>query len=297
MTPVSTVLSSAPDAVATPQQDRTLTDPSSEPTRLVDALLGSVLLFGWVPAVAPSFLSLGLAATSALVLVATTRPPARRLSGPPHRLGWLTPYVLGTFAFVLLVTVLTPDDSIFGWQKRALRLVLIFAYLAFLATGRIHLPSVVRGMAVGLAVNAGLFFAGLAPDNYGKYLSGFLLDKNQAGLSYAVVGLLFAGLQPSHRRRNLVLGVTAALVWTTGSRASLAALACGIAWMVLAHRFGRFGRLVLAVAIALFVHTLEASYARVGVFADRNGTDFLRSRIDGASRTGRGPASARGTGP
>lgn len=281
-----------------PASDGVLAAPHREPTRLVDAALGAVVLWSFVPPGAPSSLSVGLTAMAVLVLVGTTRPPTLRLSGMPHRLGWLVPVLLATFVWLVLVTLSSPDESLYGWEKRALRLVLVTAFLLSLVTGRVHYPSVVRGAAAGLVGNAFLFFAGLAPANYGALLSGYLMDKNQAGLSYTVVGLLYAGLQDRPGRRALVLAATGALVWTTGSRTSLAALVCGAAWLVLAPHLGRLWRLVLAGGLAAFVEIAERQYARVGVFADRYGSDVLRERIDAASwlKTEASPPWGRGLG-
>ena len=57
-------------------------------------------------------------------------------------------------------------------------------------------------MAVGLLGNAVLFFAGVAPARTGRCITGFLLDKNQAGLAYAVVGVLLLGLTTNAGARS-----------------------------------------------------------------------------------------------
>ena len=252
---------------------------ASEPTRLLDFLLGTLALLAWVPPEVPASVSLGLIAVTALVVLASLRPPAWGRTGL-RRLVVAAVVVLG---YVASLSVLTADESLYGWPKRALRLALILLFLASIVSGRLHYPSVVRGMAVGLLGNAVLFYAGLAPALYGDYLSGFLLDKNVAGLVYLVVGLLLAGLVSTRLRRALVLLATSAAVWGTGSRTSLAALGCALAWFWLRPRLRPWGRLVLAGALALAVRLLEVDFARVGVFSDRVGSDNLRARIDAAS--------------
>jgi hypothetical protein len=268
------------EAPAAPGPDPALLDPGHQPTRTPDFVLGALALAAWLPPRFPQFLSLGLVALAGFIVLASLRRPARPLVG----LRWLPSALVALLAWTALVSMVSADDSLYGWQKRELRLALVAVYLLVLLTGRIHYASVVRGMAAGLALNAVLFFAGAAPAPYGEFLSGFILDKNQAGLAYSVVGLLLAGLVSSRRRMVLILAVSAALVWTTGSRTSLAALTCGIAWFLLRPRLSRAGRLVLALALAGFITVLENDYARIGVFADRGGTDWFRARIDAASK-------------
>ena len=251
---------------------------ASEPTRALDFVLGALTLVAWVPPDAPTALSLGLTALAALVVLASLRRPAWRTG-----LGWLVVAAVTLLAYVVSLSLLSTDASLFGWQKRALRLLLVLLFVVSLVSGRLHYPSLVRGMAAGLLANAVLFYAGLAPALYGAYLSGFLLDKNVAGLAYLVVGLLLAGLTSSVVRRNVVLLATTAAVWGSGSRTSLAALGCALVWFWLRPRLRPWGRILLAAALALAVRLAEVDFAQVGVFVERVGSDNLRARIDAAS--------------
>jgi hypothetical protein len=260
------------------EKDPALMDPGGQPVRLLDFTLGALVLMAFSRGLGP--LSVGLVALGLLVGVALFRTPTRPL-GP---LSWLPAVMIVAISYLMLVSVITPDHSLGGWPKRALRLTLVGLYLVTLVTGRVHYPSVVRGMAFGLMANAAAFFAGLAPHPYGSYLSGWVLDKNQAGLMYAVVALLFVGLVRSRTRQALVLVVASGLVWTTGSRTSIAALAFGTVWFLLRDRLSVFGRLVLGGAIAFGVQFLTEDYSQVGVFADREGSDWFRSQIDAASQ-------------
>ncbi len=265
----------SPAAVA-----RRMRDLASEPTRALEFLLGAFALVAWVPPRLPYVVASGLIAVGALVALASLRPP----TWGPAMPRWLLPAAAALIAYVVGLSMLTPDGSLYGWQQRALRLLLVVLFLYSMVSGRLHYPSLVRGLAVGLLGNAVLFYAGLAPANYGAYLSGFLLDKNVAGLAYAVVGLLTAGLVPTRTRRVLVLLATSAAVWGTGSRTSLAALGCALIWLWLRPRLGPWGRLLLAGALAVLVRLLEVDFAQVGVFAERVGSDELRARIDAASQ-------------
>jgi hypothetical protein len=139
-------------------------------------------------------------------------------------------------------------------------------------------------MAVGLLGNAVLFFAGVAPAPYQQYLTGFLLDKNQAGLAYTVVGVLLLGVTTNTRRQIPIAVVCAALVWASGSRTSITAFVCALVWFVLRPRLGVPARLVLAAVFAIAIPFVQEKYGQAGEFTDRVGTDLFRARIDAASQ-------------
>ena len=251
-----------------------------EPTRFADFALGAVALFAVLVPRAPGGFSVGQVALVGLIALSLTRRPTRSLAG----LKWFPWAVAALLGYLALVSMTGPDQSLFGWPKRALRLVLVVTALFVIVSGRIHFPSLVRGMAAGLLGNAVLFFAGVAPAPYGRLLSGYLLDKNQAGLAYTVVGVLLIGVTTDRRRQVAVVVVTSALVWTTGSRTSLAALACALVWFALRPRLNVLGRLGLGAAIALALPFVQEKYGQAGEFADRVGTDWFRARIDAASQ-------------
>lgn len=251
-------------------------DEAHEPTRLVDFLLGSVVLVAvGIPGL-PATFGVGLLAVVAIVALATVRRPARRLDG----ISWLPALAAVTLVYLALVSLSSPDLSLYGWPKRALRLALLVLFLLTMVAGRVHLPSLIRGAAIGLLANLGLFYAGLTPARYGDLLTGLLLDKNQAGLSYTIVGLLLLGI--THRRRDqlLILLVTCASVWATGSRTSLAALALGLVWLAVRQRLNLALRLVVVGLMVAAVPFIEDNYARIGSFAERVGSDTFRARID-----------------
>ena len=228
---------------------------------------------------APGGFLVGQVAVAALIALSITRRPTRSLTG----LKWLPWAAVGMLGYLVLISMSGPDLSLFGWPKRALRLALVLTALMVVVSGRIHYPSLVRGMAVGLLGNAVLFFAGVAPAPY-RRPAGFLLDKNQAGLAYTVVGVLLLGLTTDRRRQVAIVVATSALVWATGSRTSLAALACALVWFALRPRLNVAGRLVLAAVFAVALPFVQEKYGQAGEFADRVGTDWFRARIDSASQ-------------
>jgi hypothetical protein len=263
-----------------------------EPTRFADFFLGAVALFAVLVPRAPGAFSVGQVALLGLIALSITRRPTRSLA-PLAWLPWAAAAVLG---YLALNSISGPDLSLFGWPKRALRLALVLTALLVVVSGRIHYPSLVRGMAVGLLGNAGLFFAGVAPAPYGRLLSGYLLDKNQAGLAYTVVGVLLLGLTTDRRRQVAIVAVTSALVWVTGSRTSMAALGCAVVWFALRPRLNVPSRLGLAAVFAVALPFVQEKYGQVGQFADRVGTDWFRARIDAASQAKLGHAPWHGQG-
>lgn len=182
------------------------------------------------------------------------------------------------------------------WLRRWIRLAIVLISLMAFLGGRIHLPSVLRGLLVGLIVNVLAFFAGLAPDTYGGFLTGWFRDKNQAGLGYVVYGILLLQLLRAGWWRFLgYLGV-GAVVWLTGSRTALGGWLVAGLWMAISPRVGAVTRYLTGFAGAALVVVLESQFARIGRFADRAGTDALRERIAEATDAKLATASRFGEG-
>lgn len=247
-----------------------------EPTRLVDAALGTVVLYAYL---LPGALSVGLVTMAALIALSVTRRPRYQLGS----LGWVAGVLFLAVGYASLISMSGPDLSFYGWEQRAVRLVGVLIFLTVLVTGRIHYPSIIRGAGVGLLMNAALFFAGIAPAPYAELLTGYLLDKNQAGLVYAVIAVLLMGVVKTTKERLAILAVFSGLLWLTGSRTSLAALACGFIWFLTRPYLVPLARLALGAVIAWAIGFVEANYATAGEFSDRAGSDQLRAWIDEAS--------------
>ena len=114
-------------------------------------------------------------------------------------------------------------------------------------------------------------------------MTGWLNDKNFSGLVYCLFGLLILSFARNKIEVIGTIAVFSGLLWATGSRTSIAAYAAGLIWIVVAHRMKTFGRITLGVALYWLIDILTSDYAQSGVFADRTGTDALRSLIDQAS--------------
>ena len=139
--------------------------------------------------------------------------------------------------------------------------------------------SVPGGLGAALALNVPLFYAGLVPAPYGSFLTGVLADKNVAGLYYAAMPVLALALVRTRRWKLILLVAAAVCVVLTGSRTSMAGFACAVLWLWLTPRMGAGLRLVLLAVLAWAVAFAEENLARIAVFADRTGTDWLRSNI------------------
>ncbi|MDO4821739.1 MAG: hypothetical protein Q4A03_06870 [Rothia sp. (in: high G+C Gram-positive bacteria)] len=189
-------------------------------------------------------------------------------------LGLLLAYVAVVSAFA------DPSEYAADWTRRLLRLLATTVLIYVIAVGQIHLRSAILGYSTALLVNAGLFFAGLAPDSYGGYLTGYLLDKNYAGLVHALFALLIMTALVKRWQQVVVLVIACFLLWETGSRTSLAALLFAYLWILLAPRLVPMGKVALLGIFWWVIGFITDDFADASVFGDRTGTDALRARID-----------------
>lgn len=217
---------------------------------------------------------------AAIIILALMRRPQVELG----KLQMIVPaLVIGLFYIGMISMFADPTEFASDWERRLLRLALTAVLILMLSSGRIDFRSAFAGLGIGMVFNAVAFFTGYAPDYYGGYLSGFFEDKNVAGMAYAVFGVLMLAVVERRWLRVLLLLGVALLVWETGSRTSIAALASGVAWVLLAPRLPVVGRWLLGLAIVLGVNEISEDFSQIGVFSDREGSDLLRSRIDAAS--------------
>lgn len=260
------------------QKAHPLLDTSS--SRILDVLLGALLVVDGISVGAGAFrLPIAEAAGVALVLLAGFRRPRRSLAN----FG-----VLGVLAFGLL-TFLAVSSTVNGiddedWVRRIFRIAVLVCLAGSFASGRLDLRGALHGMITALVINIPLFYAGLAPDTYGGVLTGILGDKNVAGLYYAVIPVLLIATTTSRRHQVLLFAFAFGGTALTGSRTSLAGLACALIWMIVSPWLGLTVRWILAIGLGLGVYWLSESLPRLGgYFDDRLGSDLLRERIQTAS--------------
>lgn len=210
-----------------------------------------------------------------LLLLASFRLPRRDLS----QYGVLALLALALVAYLVAVTVHNDLDP----TRRATRITLLILLIYAIASERIDIKSVLYGMTAGALINVPLFYAGLTPDAYGGYLTGFLGDKNVSGLFYALLPVLLVATMQRMGPKLLVLGAGFALTFLTGSRTSMAALLCAVVWILVSPYLGWALRLALGVVLGWFVSWAEVNLADLGIFGDRTGTDWFRGQIQEAS--------------
>lgn len=243
--------------------------------RLPELLMFASLIYGrHVPGIGLPFNQLMV---FMIVGYAVTRKPVFELGK------WSKLFVLFglLLAYVALVSAFAdPSEYASDWTRRLLRLVAMTALIYVIAVGQIHLRSAIIGYSTALLFNAVLFFAGLAPDTYGGYLTGYLGDKNFAGLVHAIFALLVMTALIKRWQQITVLIVSSFLLWETGSRTSLAALLFAYLWIMLAPRLIPAAKVALLGVFWWAIGFITEDFADASVFGDRTGTDALRARID-----------------
>ena len=184
----------------------------------------------------------------------------------------------------LVALIIASELHDVDWSRRGTRIALLAIFVVCLAVGRLNARSIILGLSLGLVINAALFYLGLAPDTYGGVLTGWVGDKNVAGLLLVAVPFLLLPFISRTWMVPVVVVLGGWLLFLTGSRTSLTAFAIALLWAVLSpRRHARLRAGFLALAFWFFTW-LEDNFARAFIFEDRDGTDLLRSRIDEAAR-------------
>lgn len=244
-------------------------------TRISDAVLMG--LFMVVMLVPGTPVGVHTVASAVLVGIAAFRRPVRSFDGAHWYLG-ICAAILVYLTITSYLSGVTSADV-----NRLIRISLLMLLAGFIASGRIDARSGLRGIAIALAVNVPLFYAGVTPDNYGGVLTGLLGDKNVAGLSYAIFTLLLLVLTRRVWLQVVVILGGGACVFLTDSRTSIAALAAGVLWLVVARYLNPFFKVCLGVLIYFLFEFAEENFAQAGAYVAREGSDALRERIDAAS--------------
>lgn len=197
----------------------------------------------------------------------------------------------GTFlaVFILALTFVVISSLTAGVStssdvfRRAIRILIVVALAVLIADRRIHFKSLMLGMGCGMLINALAFYAGIAPDNYGGYLTGWLIDKNVAGMYHGIVPLILFGLFTERWQRCTILLFAMPLLFLTGSRTSMGALILGVLWILFAQKANIFLKVILGFFFGWIFEWMQTNFADSSVFGDRTGTDWFREQIDIAS--------------
>ena len=257
----------------TPWAWRLPTDAVLSSTHMLDALLGGLMMFRYLPLV-PSPVPVSDLVGMLFILIMFFRHPR-------YRLGSAQVLVVGGMILLGYLVGVSFLNEV-SWLRRSVHITVLAMTAMMVGTGRASLTSILRGACIGLVLNAALFYAGAAPDSYGGLLTGYLEDKNRAGMVIGTVGVLACGFA---RRRfiPLIIVLTTAGVWLTGSRTTLGGLAAAMVWLLLRPMMtGLIPRLALGGVLAGLLNLLVDEYSQEGTFADRAGSDLLRASIDEA---------------
>lgn len=253
----------------------TLSPPGSKRQILDAVLLGLFVCDGITAPGLPGGIPVSELAAAALVGLAFFRSPTQVIGS----VSWLAPLALLLMSYLILGSMHNEAD----WVRRAVHLAIMCGVLWALTTGRVDIELALKGIAFALILNALLFYAGLAPDKYAGYLTGYLGDKNVAGLYYTIFPLLIMATLKKKNHLILCIAIGGVAIFLTGSRTSMAAYAAALFWIVLSRKLGKWARGALLVGLILTLQYLEDNFARAWIFSDRDGTDALRDRIGEAA--------------
>jgi hypothetical protein len=186
-----------------------------------------------------------------------------------------------TLVMIFLCAETFANDQSF--VKRAARITIMLILAGFIGSGRIDPVALVRGMGIGVTLNTLLYYLHVTPDPYPGCLTGFLWDKNVAGLYYSVITVLWMAMVRYDWQRLLILLIGVVEIYLTLSRTSLVGLAFGLLWLLVSRRSGIMLKIAFAGAVYFAYGFLQDRFQHIGIFADRIGSDLLRMRIDAAT--------------
>ncbi len=241
------------------------------PTEPSSTRIPELVLFACVPLSTLRFGGLPLNELAVLAMLALAA--TRRGRGQARLPYWVITLLLAIPALILLSSMMNEISP----TKRLVHLASWCVLALFLSSGRIHAPSAVRGLAVGLLLAVLAFFAGVNSGYEGR-LTGLFGDPNNAGFYLSVCGLLAFALIRAKGWRLAVFGLAVAGVVATQSRTSLMALALATAWALLTPHLPRLLSVLAGAACFVGVSRLPRDLF-LSAYADRSGSDLLRVRI------------------
>lgn len=247
----------------------------TEKTRWLTAFLGFLLVMdssdmSWWPVSVPPA-QFALAGLALLVALSVT---------VPARGTWGLTCALVVLLSVVGVSTLSTGNVVLS----RLGTIVSWVFLMYgVARGALSVGSLIRGMAWGLVAGVLYGVAFLGSSSYQGRLTGLLGDPNTAGLALASVGVLtLVFLRRSWTRCVVLLIVIAGLV-LTASRTSMLACVVAVVIVLLAHKTHP---VVMVAGVGAIMWWLSEttrsggsgeSFFERGYFADREGSDHLRT--------------------
>ncbi|MBM7051405.1 O-antigen ligase family protein [Rothia sp. ZJ1223] len=240
---------------------------------ILDFIVGSSLitigmpLFG-VPA--------GMIFVSALVFFRLFQKPAYHVP----KIGLFLAIFFISVIYISYSSYFLSGKEIEDIVSRVGRMSVVVGLVVVIADQRVNLRSFVGGLGLGLVFNAVAFYAGIAPDTYNGALSGWLGDKNVAGLYYAITPFFLYIFSKNNSQKILIFLTFLPLLWLTGSRTSIAAFMIAIMWIFFSKNLNAFLKLIFAGFVSWIFEWLQRNFADSALFGDRTGTDWFREQID-----------------
>ncbi|GAA3783784.1 O-antigen ligase family protein [Micrococcus endophyticus] len=250
-----------------------------EPLRIPELILGALLA---MEAFGVRLGPLGVPLSEAAMLLLLFLALCRRSRRDTSALG-LSAVLAGAVMVFLAVVSVNQGIPDMEWLRRWVRIAALVGLVGCIAGGRLDLRSVLTGLLAAMAANVPLFYAGVVPAPYGSFLTGFLADKNVAGLYYAAMPVLALAVVRSRRWKLAILLAAAVCLFLTGSRTSMAGFGVALVWLAVTPRLAAGLRVVLLVVLGWAVGFAEENLSRLAVFGDRTGTDWLRGTIQAAT--------------
>lgn len=192
--------------------------------------------------------------------------------------------LLSATALVGWLVARTVLEQGLGELRRTVNILTLFLVAGVIASGRVHVRSLTRGIGIGLVAGLIISVALLPRSSYVGRLTGVLGDPNAAGYVLATLGFAAAQSLTTRRTRLSLWAVVAVGIALTVSRTSMFALAVATLWVWLAPRIRRLGSLVLlGGTTALYLWLNGLAEAR-NWFTARDGSDTLREELAAVER-------------
>lgn len=211
-------------------------------------------------------------AAVALVLLALFRSPRADLRIPQ----WFMVLASGVFLTFLISAQINGVVDV----RRLGHLSVVVVLAVVLASGRVDARSAAVGLAIGLPIGVGYGLVFFSQSTYPGRISGIMGDPNTAGMALVVIGCLAVAGLTKRWHQMAVLAVCGVGLWFTLSRTSMLAAAVVAGWVIIGRRLGPFFGAALLAGLTQLIVRFPEEWTLEGRFADREGSDNLRERIE-----------------
>jgi hypothetical protein len=221
---------------------------------------------GW-----PFSLTVSELAAALLVAFALLRTPQLR---PVPGRAYYVPVLL--FAvWVGIVILVTGTFSV----TRVGHLALWALLGAVIIFGRVHTPSLARGMGLGIVIGTVYGVVRLGSSSYAGRMTGLFGDPNTGGMILVASAAMCIALLERRSSRIVVGGVAFFGIYMTQSRTTLFAAAMVLLWVLLGRWLHAWFAVAAMTVVVTAVPILGAMPWASRFFEGREGSDILRTKI------------------